>query len=217
MAASSSFALQTVVSRAVAGGHGSPSPSPAEHLAVPTGFSLCSLAGKGVKSSSAAAPFAASSRRGKRSGLRRPAPVRATALETVEKTATALVDKSVNTIRFLAIDAVEKANSGHPGLPMGCAPMGHILYDEVMRYNPKNPYWFNRDRFVLSAGHGCMLQYALLHLAGYDSVKVRKKSLHSSFPQDFFILVDFVPGNAEMLGRFKILEIRFSFYADVSF
>ena len=54
---------------------------------------------------------------------------------------------------------------------MGCAPMGHVLYDEVMRYNPKNPKWFNRDRFVLSAGHGCMLQYALLHLAGYDSVK----------------------------------------------
>jgi hypothetical protein len=82
------------------------------------------------------------------------------------------VEKSVNTIRFLSIDAVEKANSGHPGLPMGCAPMGHILYDEIMRYNPKNPSWFNRDRFVLSAGHGCMLQYALLHLAGYDSVKV---------------------------------------------
>jgi transketolase len=93
--------------------------------------------------------------------------------ETLEgKAATGeLLEKSVNTIRFLAIDAVEKANSGHPGLPMGCAPMGHILYDEVMRYNPKNPYWFNRDRFVLSAGHGCMLQYALLHLAGYDSVK----------------------------------------------
>ncbi|XP_020586436.1 transketolase, chloroplastic-like [Phalaenopsis equestris] len=54
---------------------------------------------------------------------------------------------------------------------MGCAPLGHILYDEFMRYNPKNPYWFNRDRFVLSAGHGCMLQYALLHLAGYDSVR----------------------------------------------
>lgn len=54
---------------------------------------------------------------------------------------------------------------------MGCAPMGHILYDEVMKYNPKNPHWFNRDRFVLSAGHGCMLQYALLHLAGYDSVQ----------------------------------------------
>ncbi|KAK4791915.1 hypothetical protein SAY86_022350 [Trapa natans] len=94
------------------------------------------------------------------------------AVETLGATAeTALVEKSVNTIRFLAIDAVEKANSGHPGLPMGCAPMGHILYDEVMKYNPKNPYWFNRDRFVLSAGHGCMLQYALLHLAGYDSVR----------------------------------------------
>ncbi|KAL3326001.1 hypothetical protein AABB24_036954 [Solanum stoloniferum] len=93
------------------------------------------------------------------------------AVETLEKTDAAIVEKSVNTIRFLAIDAVEKANSGHPGLPMGCAPMGHILYDEVMKYNPKNPYWFNRDRFVLSAGHGCMLQYALLHLAGYESVQ----------------------------------------------
>uniref|UniRef100_A0A0C9RTG0 transketolase n=1 Tax=Wollemia nobilis TaxID=56998 RepID=A0A0C9RTG0_9CONI len=97
--------------------------------------------------------------------------VRAAAVETLETTSTALVEKSINTIRFLAIDAVEKAKSGHPGLPMGCAPMGHILYDEVMKYNPKNPYFFNRDRFVLSAGHGCMLQYALLHLAGYDSVK----------------------------------------------
>ncbi|GMP61835.1 hypothetical protein CsSME_00024139 [Camellia sinensis var. sinensis] len=100
-------------------------------------------------------------------------PVRSSAaVETLPKTDTALLEKSINTIRFLAIDAVEKANSGHPGLPMGCAPMGHILYDELMRYNPKNPYWFNRDRFVLSAGHGCMLQYALLHLAGYDSIKV---------------------------------------------
>ncbi|GLT51938.1 hypothetical protein SLA2020_253090 [Shorea laevis] len=98
--------------------------------------------------------------------------VRAAAVETLDATAEAsLLEKSINTIRFLAIDAVEKANSGHPGLPMGCAPMGHILYDEVMKYNPKNPYWFNRDRFVLSAGHGCMLQYALLHLAGYDSVQ----------------------------------------------
>ena len=78
----------------------------------------------------------------------------ASSVETLEETDTALLEKSVNTIRFLAIDAVEKANSGHPGLPMGCAPMGHILYDEVMQYNPKNPYWFNRDRFVLSAGHG---------------------------------------------------------------
>ncbi|XP_002991185.2 transketolase, chloroplastic [Selaginella moellendorffii] len=92
-------------------------------------------------------------------------------VETAQKADTKLIDLSVNTIRFLAVDAVEKANSGHPGLPMGCAPMSHILFDEVMRFNPKNPYWFNRDRFVLSAGHGCMLQYALLHLAGYDSVK----------------------------------------------
>ncbi|WP_008314541.1 transketolase [Leptolyngbya sp. PCC 6406] len=76
----------------------------------------------------------------------------------------------VNSIRFLAIDAVQKANSGHPGLPMGAAPMAFVLWDRFMRFNPKNPQWFNRDRFVLSAGHGCMLQYALLHLTGYDSV-----------------------------------------------
>ena len=72
--------------------------------------------------------------------------------------------KSVNTIRFLEIDVVEKANSGHPGLPMGCDPMGHVLFDEIMRYNQKNLYWFNRDRFVLSARHGFMFQNALLHL-----------------------------------------------------
>ncbi len=78
----------------------------------------------------------------------------------------------INSIRFLAIDAVEKANSGHPGLPMGAAPMAFVLWDRFMRYNPKNPKWFNRDRFVLSAGHGCMLHYALLHLAGYDSVGI---------------------------------------------
>ncbi|OEL18858.1 Transketolase, chloroplastic [Dichanthelium oligosanthes] len=81
-----------------------------------------------------------------------------------------LVEQSVNTIRFLAVDAVEKAQSGHPGLPMGCAPLGHVLFDEFLRFNPRNPAWFDRDRFVLSAGHGCMLQYALLHLAGYDEV-----------------------------------------------
>lgn len=76
----------------------------------------------------------------------------------------------VNSIRFLAIDAVEKAKSGHPGLPMGAAPMAFVLWDRFMRFNPKNPDWFNRDRFVLSAGHGCMLQYALMYLTGYDSV-----------------------------------------------
>ncbi|HBB32888.1 MAG TPA: transketolase [Cyanobacteria bacterium UBA8803] len=81
-----------------------------------------------------------------------------------------LEELCINSIRFLAIDAVQKANSGHPGLPMGAGPMAFVLWDRFMRYNPKNPYWFNRDRFVLSAGHGCMLQYALLYLTGYDSV-----------------------------------------------
>ncbi|MEM9244354.1 MAG: transketolase [Cyanobacteria bacterium P01_F01_bin.153] len=79
---------------------------------------------------------------------------------------------SINAIRFLAIDAVQKAKSGHPGLPMGAAPMAYVLWNRFMRFNPKNPQWFNRDRFVLSAGHGCMLQYAMLYLTGYDSVNV---------------------------------------------
>jgi transketolase len=78
----------------------------------------------------------------------------------------------INAIRFLAIDAVEKAKSGHPGLPMGAAPMAFVLWDRFLRFNPKNPQWLNRDRFVLSAGHGCMLQYALMHLTGYDSVSL---------------------------------------------
>ncbi|MEQ8969798.1 MAG: transketolase [Coleofasciculus sp. C1-SOL-03] len=81
-----------------------------------------------------------------------------------------LEELCINSIRFLAIDAVEKANSGHPGLPMGAAPMAFVLWDRLMRYNPKNPNWFNRDRFVLSAGHGCMLQYGLLYLTGYDGI-----------------------------------------------
>jgi transketolase len=83
-----------------------------------------------------------------------------------------LEELCINSIRFLAIDAVEKAKSGHPGLPMGAAPMAFVLWDRALRYNPKNPKWFNRDRFVLSAGHGCMLQYAMLYLTGYDSVTI---------------------------------------------
>jgi transketolase len=75
-----------------------------------------------------------------------------------------------NSIRFLAVDAINKAKSGHPGAPLGQAPMGYILFSEVMNYNPSNPFWVNRDRFVLSSGHGCMLQYALMHLAGFPSV-----------------------------------------------
>ncbi|MBD2447873.1 transketolase [Nostoc sp. FACHB-152] len=83
-----------------------------------------------------------------------------------------LEELCINSIRFLAVDAIEKAKSGHPGLPMGAAPMAFVLWDRFMRYNPKNPKWFNRDRFVLSAGHGSMLQYALLYLTGYDSVSI---------------------------------------------
>ncbi|KAL0263722.1 Transketolase [Diplodia seriata] len=74
---------------------------------------------------------------------------------------------AINTIRTLAVDATAKANSGHPGAPMGMAPVSHVLFNKFMKFNPKNPKWLNRDRFVLSNGHGCMLQYALLHLFGY--------------------------------------------------
>ena len=75
---------------------------------------------------------------------------------------------AINTIRTLSIDAVEKANSGHPGMPMGAAPMAYTLWTKVMNQNPKNSNWFDRDRFVLSAGHGSMLLYSLLHLSGYQ-------------------------------------------------
>lgn len=74
---------------------------------------------------------------------------------------------AINTIRTLSIDAIEKANSGHPGLPMGAAPMAYTLWTKQLRHNPQNPKWYNRDRFVLSAGHGSMLLYSLLHLGGY--------------------------------------------------
>lgn len=75
---------------------------------------------------------------------------------------------AIASIRTLSIDAIEKANSGHPGMPMGSAPMAYTLWSRFMNHNPKNPKWFNRDRFVLSAGHGSMLLYSLLHLSGYD-------------------------------------------------
>src|SRR5213082_3403632 len=74
----------------------------------------------------------------------------------------------INTIRTLTIDAVQKAKSGHPGLPLGTAPLAYVLWTKFMRYNPRNPKWENRDRFLLSAGHGCMLLYSLLYLTGYD-------------------------------------------------
>jgi hypothetical protein len=75
---------------------------------------------------------------------------------------------AIDTVRVLAADVVRGANSGHPGAPMGCAPMAHVLFNRHINVNPKNPTFLNRDRFVLSNGHGCALQYVLLHLLGFD-------------------------------------------------
>ncbi|MCK6614676.1 MAG: transketolase [Ignavibacteriaceae bacterium] len=86
----------------------------------------------------------------------------------MESTPAQLDNLAVNTIRFLAAEGVQKANSGHPGMPMGCAPIAYYLYAKEMKHNPANPKWLNRDRFVLSAGHGSMLLYSILHLTGYN-------------------------------------------------
>jgi transketolase len=91
----------------------------------------------------------------------------------------------IDTIRALAMDMVQKANSGHPGLPMGASAIAHVLWSRHMRYNPRNPQWPNRDRFVLSAGHGCALLYIMLHLTGYDlpmEELQRFRQLHSKTP-----------------------------------
>lgn len=91
----------------------------------------------------------------------------------------------VNTIRFLSVDAVEKANSGHPGLPLDAAPMAYVLWTKIMQYNPKNPAWYDRDRFILSAGHGSALLYSMLHLTGYDLPlqQIQQfRQLHSATP-----------------------------------
>lgn len=88
--------------------------------------------------------------------------------DSVSSTSARIDDLAVNTIKFLAADGVEKAKSGHPGLPMGAADYCYVLWNRFLRYNPADPKWPNRDRFVLSGGHGSMLLYSLLHLAGYD-------------------------------------------------
>lgn len=93
-----------------------------------------------------------------------------------------IIQKCIDTVRVLSADAVEKANSGHPGTPMALSPLGHMLWSEVMHYNPQNPEWVNRDRFILSCGHACMLQYSYLYLTGYeitlDDIK-KFRQLHS--------------------------------------
>ncbi len=96
------------------------------------------------------------------------------------------IDKlCINTIRTLSLDAIQKANSGHPGLPLGMAPAAYVLWTKFLKHNPKNPKWFGRDRFILSGGHGSMLLYSLLHLTGYDlsldEIK-RFRQLHSKTP-----------------------------------
>ena len=80
--------------------------------------------------------------------------------------------KMANAIRVLTIDAVEAANSGHPGMPMGMADVATLLFSEFLKFDPKNPKWLDRDRFVLSAGHGSMLIYALLYLTGYSDISL---------------------------------------------
>lgn len=104
---------------------------------------------------------------------------------TIAKIKIDLDQLCINTIRTLSLDAVQKAESGHPGLPLGMAPTAYVLWTKFMRHNPKNPKWFNRDRFLLSAGHGSMLIYALLHLTGYDLSMDELKNfrqLHSKTP-----------------------------------
>src|SRR5438309_12036367 len=91
-----------------------------------------------------------------------------TATETSKGVDPRLQELMINTIRTLSIDAVQKANSGHPGAPLGAAPIAYTLFTRFLRYNPQDPNWLNRDRFVLSAGHASMLLYSMLYLTGYD-------------------------------------------------
>ncbi len=117
-----------------------------------------------------------------------------------------LAHLSINTVRTLAMDAVQAANSGHPGMPMGCAPLAYVLFREVMQHDPTDPSWVDRDRFVLSAGHGSMLLYGSLHLAGYDAPTLDDirnfRQLHSptaGHPENF--LLDAVETTTGPLGQ----------------
>ena len=119
--------------------------------------------------------------------LQKPEPVKTTVqtIHPLDAELKSMLTQTALAIRILSMDAVQKADSGHPGLPMGCAEMGAYLWGNLLRYNPKDPKWFNRDRFILSAGHGSMLLYSILHLSGYDlsmdDIKNFRK-LHSKTP-----------------------------------
>ena len=95
-----------------------------------------------------------------------------------------LETEAINALRVLSIDAVQAANSGHPGLPLGAAPMAYVLFTEFMHFNPQDPEWPNRDRFVLSAGHGSALLYSLLYITGYDLPLDELKTLPPAWLQD---------------------------------
>jgi transketolase len=108
--------------------------------------------------------------------------------------ATELEQRSIDTFRTLAMDAVQRANSGHPGMPMGCAPLAYLLFREVLRHDPADPEWAGRDRFVLSAGHGSMLLYGALHLTGYDRPTLedlrlfrQMESVTAGHPENFLL------------------------------
>jgi transketolase len=120
--------------------------------------------------------------------------------------ATELEQRSIDTLRTLAVDAVQRANSGHPGMPMGCAPLAYVLYREVLRHDPNDPGWVDRDRFVLSAGHGSMLLYGALHLTGYarptlDDLRLFRQleSVTAGHPENF--LLDGVETTTGPLGQ----------------
>jgi transketolase len=126
-------------------------------------------------------------------------------METAEKTTTSLETLCINTVRILAADAVQKANSGHPGTAMALAPLGHLLWSKMLNYNPQDPNWPNRDRFILSAGHACMLQYSYLYLTGYDLTlnDIKKfRQLHSKTPgHPEYGLLDGIEATTGPLGQ----------------
>ena len=126
-------------------------------------------------------------------------------METAEKTTTSLEALCINTVRVLAADAVQKADSGHPGTAMALAPLGYLLWSKIMNYNPQDPHWPNRDRFILSAGHACMLQYSYLYLTGYDLTlnDIKKfRQLHSKTPgHPEYGLLDGIEATTGPLGQ----------------